>query len=200
MVHIQTAIVTLLALSAAALPQQGKASSDSWKDNIKNVVVLIQENRSFDTLAGGFTYDKSIDGMVGRTFCNPMNVSDTSSQVVCADQLGPAHDITEDDPNHSITGTSFGLYSTYHPDEAGIKNGTIKADLKGFLTEQQVAHGFNGNASRASEIMNYYTSAHVPVFEDMAKNYVLFDQWFCSVPGPTNPNRKCIGGSLLSEF
>ena len=26
----------------------------------------------------------------------------------------------------------------------------------------------------------------------MAKNFVLFDRWFCAVPGPTNPNRAYI--------
>jgi len=26
----------------------------------------------------------------------------------------------------------------------------------------------------------------------MAENFVLFDRWFCSVPGPTNPNRAYI--------
>jgi phospholipase C len=202
MVMIKAASVALLALAASALPQQhgshGSQQSghghqaDSWKNNIKNVVVLIQENRSFDTLAGGFTYSPHIDGMVGKTFCNPMNVTEPNSNIVCADKIAPANDIAPDDPNHSVTGTSFGLYSTYHPNEAAIKAGKVKPNLKGFLTEQQVAHHFTGNATRASEIMNYYTAAHIPVFEDMAKNYVLFDKWFCDVPGPTNPNRAYV--------
>ncbi|CAM0138470.1 hypothetical protein VKS41_007085 [Umbelopsis sp. WA50703] len=201
MVMIQAASVALLALTAVAAHPQGHGSSGShghshngadWTKNIKNVVVLVQENRSFDTLAGGFTYDSSIDGLVGKQFCNPMNITEPTKNIVCADKIAPAHDVAVDDPNHSVTGTSFGLYSTYHPDEAGIKAGKFKATLKGFVQEQQVAHGFTGNESRASEIINYYTSAHIPVFEDMAKNYVLFDQWFCDVPGPTNPNRAYV--------
>lgn len=33
------------------------------------------------------------------------------------------------------------------------------------------------------------TPEHIPVFNAMAENFVLFDRWFASVPGPTNPNR-----------
>ena len=192
MVLIKAAGVALLATIASAAP------SSSWKNNIKNVVVLVQENRSFDTLAGGFTYSKDIDGMVGRLFCNPLNVSHPLQNIVCSDKLAPANDIAYDDPNHSVTGTSFGLYSTYHPNEELIKEGKLNPNLLGFLTEQQVANGHPGNATRASEILNYYTAAHIPVFEDMAKNYVLFDKWFCDVPGPTNPNRAYVSLSSVN--
>ncbi|KAG2177488.1 hypothetical protein INT44_007999 [Umbelopsis vinacea] len=194
MVLLKAAAVALLAIVVSAKPHEkphGHGPS-SWKNNIKNVVVLVQENRSFDTLAGGFTYSHDIDGMVGRRFCNPLNVSFPLENITCADKLAPANDIANDDPNHSITGTSFGLYSTYHPDEKLIKKGHLKPNLLGFLTEQQVSNKHPGNATRASEILNYYTAAHIPVFEDMAKNYVLFDKWFCDVPGPTNPNRAYI--------
>ncbi|ORY35164.1 hypothetical protein BCR33DRAFT_770639 [Rhizoclosmatium globosum] len=32
----------------------------------------------------------------------------------------------------------------------------------------------------------------VPHTEALAKNFVLFDRWFASVPGPTNPNRAML--------
>lgn len=51
--------------------------------NIKNVVVLVRENRSIDTLAGGLTY-------------NPANISQPNSQDVCA--AGIAKNIASDDP------------------------------------------------------------------------------------------------------
>lgn len=48
------------------------------------------------------------------------------------------------------------------------------------------------NASRVAEVINYYTPDHIPVFSTIAENFVLFDRWFASVPGPTNPNRAYI--------
>ena len=42
---------------------------------------------------------------------------------------------------------------------------------------------------RLAEVMNFYTQDQTRVLATMAENFVLFDRWFCSVPGPTNPNR-----------
>jgi hypothetical protein len=54
-------------------------SQTSYINNIKNVVVLVQENRSFDTLAGGFTYNATIDGLVNHTYCNPADTLRSTS-------------------------------------------------------------------------------------------------------------------------
>jgi phospholipase C len=62
--------------------------------------------------------------------------------------------------------------------------------MQGFVTEQIRSYGITGDdLSRAAEVINYYTPEHVPVFNSLAENYLLFDKWFASVPGPTNPNR-----------
>ncbi|KAJ3269504.1 hypothetical protein HDV01_001350 [Terramyces sp. JEL0728] len=156
---------------------------------IKHVVVLVQENRSFDTLAGGFDYDPSINGLVGKSYCNPTSVNNPS-QVVCSDQIQQALDVVDDDPDHSLTGTSFGLYSQYVPDEQKIKSGQLAATMQGFMNLQE--NNYGKDDTTASAILNYYHPAQVPVFHDLAQNYVLFDEWFCAVPGPTNPNRAYI--------
>jgi len=68
-------IVTLAALSSLtlAVPQNIEVhGSGDWRSRIKNVVVLVEENRSFDTFAGGLTYNPSIDGLVHHNYCNSM--------------------------------------------------------------------------------------------------------------------------------
>lgn len=37
--------------------------------------------------------------------------------------------------------------------------------------------------------MNLYTKDQVPIISALADNFLLFDQWFSSVPGPTDPNK-----------
>ncbi|KAJ3321660.1 hypothetical protein HDV06_003953 [Boothiomyces sp. JEL0866] len=177
----------MLSILFSAATAQSALSS-----KIKNVVVLVQENRSFDSIAGGFTYDPSIDGLVGKQFCNPANVTDPNSDIVCADAIVDANDIVKDDPNHSISGTSFGIYSKFVPDEAAIRAGTLKANMNGFVNEQENSYKFKNDDARASAILNYYHPTQVPFMEQLGKDYVLFDQWFCAVPGPTNPNRAYI--------
>ena len=72
-------VATLAALSSLALGvpsgssiQYHKWSPSSLSSKIKNVVVLVEENRSFDTFAGGLTYNPSIDGLLHHNYCNSM--------------------------------------------------------------------------------------------------------------------------------
>ncbi|KAF9890550.1 hypothetical protein FE257_005681 [Aspergillus nanangensis] len=149
---------------------------------IKNVVVLVQENLSFDVFAGGLTYNPDIDGVVNHTYCNPANVSDPASPQVCAQST--AKNVAADDPDHSIAGGNQQVYSTYHP-----HLDAHAPSMQGFVSEQIAAYGLDADLPRAAEVINYYSPDHVPVFNALASNYVLFDRWFAAVPGPTNPNR-----------
>jgi phospholipase C len=178
--------LTLFCIAATAMASPGnhhnkhhhQHQSNDWKTKIKNVVVLIQENRSFDTFAGGLDYSRDINGLLHMNYCNPANVQDSHSKLVCSDKLTFAHDVAQDDPNHSMSGINMQLFGTMNPDEAKVKSGQVNATMKGFITEQQLAYGTN-NLTRASEVINYYTPQHIPVFNEMAKNFVLFDRWFC---------------------
>jgi phospholipase C len=71
---IASRIVSLVALSSLALavPQTIEVRGGDWKSKIKNVVVLVEENRSFDTFAGGLDYSRSIDGLIHHNYCNSM--------------------------------------------------------------------------------------------------------------------------------
>ncbi|GAB1218285.1 hypothetical protein ATERTT37_007539 [Aspergillus terreus] len=169
--------VLSLGLGISAVPH----GPSHAKSPIKNVVVLVQENLSFDNFAGGLTYNPTIDNLVNRKYCNPSNVSDPHSPLVCARPI--AKNVAPDDPDHSISGGNQQVYSTYHPDLSD------EPSMQGFVTEQIASYSIGQNLSRAAEVINYYSPDHIPVFNAMAENFVLFDRWFAAVPGPTNPNR-----------
>jgi phospholipase C len=176
------AILFALALSAAA--------GGDFRSRIKNVVVLVEENRSFDNFCGDFDYAPNIDGLAHKQYCNPTDVANPHDKpVICAEPTDP--NVEPDDPNHSISGNNMELYETFHPDEEAIKDGTLRATMEGFLFEQESTF-HTTNLTRARMAIDFLDKKHVPVFEAMAKNFVLFDRWFCAVPGPTNPNRAYI--------
>jgi phospholipase C len=160
-----------------------------FNERIKNIVVLVEENRSFDTFAGGLNYSTEINGLVYRSFCNPTNASIPYSPPVCA--LPIAANVAPNDPNHGISGVSYELYSTYRPNETAVHMGLEQATMMGFVTEQATTYPTSNN-SAAAEAVNYVTPPHIPVFATMAENYVLMDRWFASIPGPTNANRAYI--------
>ncbi|TVY48405.1 Non-specific phospholipase C2 [Lachnellula occidentalis] len=190
MVCVKIAVVAALSSVALAASQDQSNKAGDWRSKIKNVVVLVEENRSFDTFAGGLTYNPSINGLIHHNYCNSMNASDPSEHDdVCA---GPrAHDVAPDDPNHSITGVNMQLFSTWHPDEQQVDKFHEAENMRGFVTEQSVTYK-TLNKTRAAEAINYYTPSQIPFFNTIAENFVLFDRWFASVPGPTNPNRAFI--------
>ena len=60
--------------------------------------------------------------------------------------------------------------------------------MLGFVIEHEITHR-TYNLTRAAEAIEYLPEDMIPVYRTMAENYVVFDRWFCDVPGPTNPNR-----------
>ena len=72
MVGLKLAALAALSSLALAAPQETKYKPGDWKSKIKNVVVLVEENRSFDTFAGGLSYNPSIDGLIHHNYCNSM--------------------------------------------------------------------------------------------------------------------------------
>jgi len=66
-------LVTIAGLFSLALAVPNNiAFKGDWKTKIKNVVVLVEENRSFDTFAGGLSYNSLIDGLLHHNYCNSM--------------------------------------------------------------------------------------------------------------------------------
>lgn len=72
MVHLSPLLLgTALSSIALAVPSTIGYKGD-WKSKIKNVVVLVEENRSFDTFAGGLSYSSQINGLLHHNYCNSM--------------------------------------------------------------------------------------------------------------------------------
>lgn len=82
MVGLKLASVLALSGFALAIPNNIQThSSGSWKDKIKNVVVLVEENRSFDTFAGGLEYNSAINGLIHHNYCNSMSAESQFSRI-----------------------------------------------------------------------------------------------------------------------
>lgn len=69
----------------------------------------------------------------------------------------------------------------------------IPPQMMGFVSEQLISLKKNfTSVGEAEEVIKYYAPEQIPVFNEIAQNFVLFDRWFSSIPGPTNPNRAYI--------
>jgi phospholipase C len=144
--------------------------------DIKHVVILMQENRSFDhyfgTLPGvrGFSDPGAITLGTGRTvFYQPDTVNP-------AGYLLPFHLDTRRTSAHSIPSTSHAWSVQHDAWNAGR--------MDNWLAAHRAVDGVN-----APYVMGYHTREDIPFQFALAESFTICDAYFCSVLGPTWPNR-----------
>jgi len=144
--------------------------------DIKHVVLLMQENRSFDhyfgTLAGvrGFGDEKAMKLPNGRTVFyqpDPMNPKG---------YLLPFHLDTRTTSAQKIPSTSH-AWDVQHASWNGGK-------MDNWLPAHRKAEG-----AKAPYVMGYHTRVDIPFHFALAEAFTLCDAYHCSVMGPTWPNR-----------
>ncbi|CAN7021924.1 hypothetical protein BRARA_F01660 [Brassica rapa] len=156
------ALYCLLTLSHVAL------GSHQWQSPIKTVVVLVMENRSFDHLLGWMkkSVNPSINGVTGQE-CNPVP---NSTQTIC---FTSDAEFVDPDPGHSFEAVEQQVFGS----------GQIPS-MMGFVEQ---ALSMPGNLSET--VMKGFRPEAVPVYAELVKEFAVFDRWFSSIPGPTQPNR-----------
>ncbi|WZZ27037.1 hypothetical protein YC2023_010438 [Brassica napus] len=145
-------------------------ASHQWQSPIKTVVVLVMENRSFDHLLGWMkkSVNPSIDGVTGEE-CNPVP---NSTQTICFTNDA---EFVDPDPGHSFEAVERQVF--------GSGQGQIPS-MMGFVEQ---ALSMPGNLSET--VMKGFRPEAVPVYAELVKEFAVFDRWFSSIPGPTQPNR-----------
>jgi phospholipase C len=144
--------------------------------DIKHVVILMQENRSFDhyfgTLPGvrGFSDPGAIKLNTGKSvFYQPDTVNP-------AGYLLPFHLDTKKTSAQAIPSTSH-AWSVQH-------QAWNKGKMDKWLPAHRAADGADG-----PYVMGYHTRADIPFQFALAESFTVCDNYFCSVLGPTWPNR-----------
>jgi phospholipase C len=166
----------------------------STKQKIKHVFVLMLENRSFDHMLGfsGITgtdastgAPTAIDGLTGeesnsyggQTYKVARGAADTMPN-------GPGHnfeDALEQLCGEGATYASGGAYPT-------ITNA-------GYVSNHARSHLDDANGA-----MRCFTPDQVPVLTALAREFLVCDRWFCSMPGPTEPNRWFVHAGTSGDF
>ena len=135
--------------------------------NIEHIVVLTMENRSFDHMLGYLSKHggrQDVDGLRGGEN-NRYKGSDHPSFPLTDTQFieGPCHD--RDCVETQVNG----------------------GKMDGFVAD--FAARFESRGIDPGKVMGYYDAAKVPVFDALAREFLICQRWFCSHPGPTFPNR-----------
>ncbi|KAJ3676264.1 hypothetical protein LUZ60_003676 [Juncus effusus] len=143
---------------------------------IKNVVILVMENRSFDHMLGWMKkLNPEINGVTGSEW-NPISASDPNSdKVYFTDQ---AH-FVDPDPGHSFQAIREQIFGSNDSSSQPLMNGFV-----------QQARSMSGNMTEA--VMNGFGPDKVAVYKELVQEFAVFDRWFASVPSSTQPNRMFV--------
>lgn len=140
--------------------------------HIDHIVVLMQENRSFDHMLGylslppekGGLGRHDVDGLKGTEY------NEYDGRKCRSFPLAPGDTIFSPGPPNG-------------PEMVALQiNG---GKMSGFVQAQAEESG----PATAHRVMGYHTAANVPTYDSLARDFAVGHRWFASHPGPTFPNR-----------
>lgn len=163
---------------------------------IRHIVVVMLENRSFDNICGWLYRDapapsqylpktpdpKPFDGLHSSLF-NPVNESyftEQSTETYPVFDRANATNMPNPDPEEDFPNVNYQLFGQEIPNEAP------KWPNLGFVINYAKVTGTNIPV----QIMEPFSTDQVPVISALARNYAISDAWFSSVPSNTWPNRS----------
>jgi phospholipase C len=157
---------------------------------IKNIFVLMLENRSFDHMLG-FSEITGTDAASGQhtTIAGLTGTESNAHRGQSYTVAKPADETMPVDPGHEFLDVLEELCGT---NAAYLPGGEYPPiNNSGFVSDYAFSHTKDeGNApSNYGEIMKCFSREQLPVLNALAKNFAVCDSWHASIPGPTWPNR-----------
>jgi phospholipase C len=151
-------------------------------EDIKTIVIVIMENRSFDHMLGYLSLPpfnrqdvegQSADPAWLAKFSN--NDGGQSFQAFHNDQ--PYYLPRGFDPPHQRANVEHHLGT--------LNNGAYA--MNGFVSA--IPQKVSSNPEHRRLVMGYFGASEVPINHFFATNFTICDHWFCTVPSGTQPNR-----------
>lgn len=144
-------------------------------DNLKHIVVLMMENRSFDHMLGSLkAVDARIDGLTGNE-SNP----DTTGTLVKVAPLAEFQSQLDPDPDHHFPAVDLQIFGG---DTSPNRVANMQGFVKSYFNQQH-------DVNHSGKIMYYFPKEKLPVLATLATEFAVFNGWFSSIPGPTICNR-----------
>ncbi|HUK50586.1 MAG TPA: alkaline phosphatase family protein, partial [Terriglobales bacterium] len=203
-VYFAVAIVLIIVGSfalAAFAPASVLGSSDS---KLQHLIFIVQENHSFDNYFGtypgvnGLSLDTSIPvdpNDTGLGYVHPFHLNVAQPILIWGDELPPGVSDPDDFQQQQVNSTA-----PFH-----LSTESIGRDLS---HAWYVAHRAYDNgkmdgfvaAEGSSLTMGYYDSSDIPYYWDYANQYVLDDNFFSSLMGPSFPNHLYIASGTSGSL
>lgn len=164
------------AFKAGSLPAetQGESRPNGSEIPIDHVLLVMMENRSFDHYFQKLPeYGQPDVDVAPKGFSNPSADPDGAP-------VEPYHE-----QNYCFVDTAHGWNSVHEQINGGA--------MDGFVRSNEMNHEMPSNGTldmlSGKRAMGYYDETDLPFYYWLASEFSIADRYFCSVPGPTWPNR-----------
>jgi phospholipase C len=176
-------------------PGFGDVVRDHRASGIKHIFVLMLENRSFDHMLGFSAISgtdaktgepTTIDGLTGSE-SNQFEGQTYTVTTGAADVMGsgPSHNFDDVLEQLCGAGAVYPRGGAYPPiDNSGYVSSYAKVAGRG----------------AARQAMACFAPEQLPVLNALAREFVVCDRWFSSMPGPTEPNRMFVHAASSGNF
>jgi phospholipase C len=162
-------------------------------DKIKHVVVVMMENRSFDSLLGWLYADTNnrppynipektpptFEGLLPNIYSNKLGTREVFAKRPPG-AWPPTNNpslVPDPDPHEEFDHITHQIFGTSKPGVIDV------ADMSGFLED------YSDVTSVPDQIMESFGPAEANVINELARNFAVCDAWFASCPCQTWPNR-----------
>ena len=144
-------------------------------DNLKHMVVLMMENRSFDHMLGSLkAVDQRIDGITDQ-----MGNPDNTGALVKPQLLAGFQGQLDPDPDHHFSAVDLQIFGA---DMSPTRVANMQGFVKSYFNQQR-------DTAHSQKVMYCFKQADLPVLTTLALEFAVFNRWFASIPGPTICNR-----------
>ena len=197
-------VLCTTAVLALFLPGFNRAFADGNLKKVNHIIIVMQENRSFDNYFGALAYAPGspyhngrcsasdhacVDGLscthdlLGNLTCSNSNLDDDGSTVKAFHQLSRC---VRPDLDHSWFGTHR---------EANFLNPNSSLSnflSNGFVRVNDQTEQLDNGVENATDdqTMGFYNQSDIAFYYDLAQKFAISDRHFASVLGPTFPNRS----------
>jgi phospholipase C len=183
------------------------ALRDGGIHKVKHVIIVMQENHSFDNYFGALAYAPGSpywSPAAGRTGCggNDHGCVDGLSCAVDAGGVLRCSNANLDDDGSTVVAfhdpnrcpapdLDHGWNSTHREVNFAQPNATRRQPLlDGFVRVNDETEQHDGEETPTEdETMGFYTQDDLPFYYDLAQHFAISDRFFSSMLGPTFPNR-----------
>lgn len=195
-------------------------------ETFEHLVVVMFENRSFDSLLG-YLYspgtvprNQTLNGLAGTEHRNPVPPYINDGNAYVSARISPGTDADMQNPNpdpgEEYQHVNTALFGVVDPPANQFRTaGEMlppynnpspgqRATMTGF--EQDYCNNFVATKGRKPTfdeyrvIMDSFGPQQLPVISTLAREFAVYDAWFCSVPSQTLTNRSFFHASTASGY